>query len=209
MDGHRFDDLTRALVDGRTRRGFLAGLAALAAGLAGARVAAATCPPGRVVRRGVGCVCRSTGRPPVGGVCPCPRGQTDIGDGLGCLQCRSAAECPPPLDTCGEAVCVDGVCGVKKTCDSDPDCCGCLPTVDSGNHCLAFQIACTAELCTDFVECTATDQCPDDYFCARDPLAGSALLCPVLCFPRCGVPFVPTAGAAAFSAASATETRRG
>jgi hypothetical protein len=94
MDGRRFDRLARSLVTGTSRRGVLGGLLGIGAGLAGiGTTGAVTCPPGRVFRRGVGCVCRLTGRPPVGGVCPCSRGQTDTGDGRGCLACRAAADC--------------------------------------------------------------------------------------------------------------------
>ena len=44
MDGGRFDNHVRSLGDARSRRGVLAGLAGLAAGLIGTRTVAA-CPP--------------------------------------------------------------------------------------------------------------------------------------------------------------------
>jgi uncharacterized protein YndB with AHSA1/START domain len=81
MDGARFDRLTRALaVIGPSRRRLVAGaLAAVGLG-GGMRTVEAACPPGQVSRRGVGCICRRTGRPPVNGVCPCPDGRPPCGD---------------------------------------------------------------------------------------------------------------------------------
>ena len=94
MDGSAFDRLARSLVTERSRRGVVGGLLGLAAGLAGVGAAGAqTCPPGRVRRRGVGCVCRRTGRPPVGGTCPCPRGQCDFGAGCVAAECCADADC--------------------------------------------------------------------------------------------------------------------
>jgi hypothetical protein len=115
MDDARFDSFARSLADElapraerASRRGFVAGLFGFGVGLAGLGAAdAQSCPPGRVVRQGQ-CVCRLTGRPPVGGVCPCPRGQTDIGDGRGC-SCPPERSCPAN-DTCcpGGEVCAAG-----------------------------------------------------------------------------------------------------
>jgi hypothetical protein len=105
MDGSRFDSLARSLAGTGSRRGVLGGLVALGAGLFGVRTTEAqACLPGRVSRPRFGCVCRLTGRPPVGGVCPCPRGQTDTGDGRGCLACRTLSDCAPG-DACTIVTC--------------------------------------------------------------------------------------------------------
>jgi hypothetical protein len=147
MDGSRFDTIARSLAGGTSRRSLLAGLAAIAAGLSG--TAAAACPPGRVDRRGT-CVCKATGRPPVNGVCPCPKGQTDTGDGQGCLQCRSVSECP--VDPCRPTECQAGACvgtrtpdGQQGNCPAGDVCCGGACTfIGSDTNCLACGDACAA-----------------------------------------------------------------
>src|SRR5262245_60972679 len=100
MDGPRFDDLVRSLAREETcRRHALKIVAGAAAGgvlsLLGIRGtiavpvrpaavpgnAHAACPADQVRRRGVGCVCKATGRPPdASGYCPCPSGRTRCGD---------------------------------------------------------------------------------------------------------------------------------
>jgi hypothetical protein len=163
MDGPRFDRLTKRLASGMSRRGVVGGAAAgLAAGLAGKGVGEAqACPPGRVYRRGVGCVCRQTGRPPVGGTCPCPRGQTDTGDGRGCLACRADGDCPAG-DECVSWACGGGTC-VKSTtiCDDGQGLCttkGCDPAtgcgfapIDCDDH-----NACTTDSCDPATGCLYT-----------------------------------------------------
>src|SRR5688572_3627463 len=69
MDGRRFDDLARSLASGAaTRRRLLTGaVAAVVGAVTGGRLqpgeAQTACPPGQVRRAGLGCVCRTTGRP--------------------------------------------------------------------------------------------------------------------------------------------------
>lgn len=74
MDGRRFDQLTKVLAAAGSRRRMLGsltgGATAFLATLLGRRgVSAQACPEGQVNRRGIGCVCRSTGRPPVNDTC--------------------------------------------------------------------------------------------------------------------------------------------
>src|SRR5687767_1660433 len=74
MDGRRFDELTKVLAATGSRRRLLAsltgGATALLTTVRGRRgVSAQACPEGQVYRRGIGCVCRNTGRPPVDGLC--------------------------------------------------------------------------------------------------------------------------------------------
>jgi hypothetical protein len=141
MDGTRFDQLTRTLAQGTSRRRVLQGLAGTVAGvIAGRRVAPvdAACPPGQVARRGV-CVCKTTGRPSAAEGCPCASGEGRC-DGVctktpcACLPsvcpkpgvCRKGTCCQPQT-TCGAGQCglIDNGCG--KTLD-----CGlcCTPVCD-------------------------------------------------------------------------------
>jgi hypothetical protein len=168
MDGSRFDRLARFLAGGASRRGVLGGLLGLGAGLVGIRpTGAQTCLPGRIYRRGVGCICKLTGRPPAGGTCPCPRGQIDTGDGQGCLACRGDADCPSPQ------VCLAGACGCEA------------PRVLLANGSCAYP-------CTIDDECAAI--CGGSfYFC--DPVEGGTFcihgdhvaLCPPLSTEPCAV----------------------
>src|ERR687887_339033 len=96
MDGSRFDQLACAVAGGRTRRGFLGGLVALAAGAVGLRAAAAACPPNAVAASGGRCLCKSTGRQPGPTGCPCPTGQTACGG-----VCKDLSSDPNNCGTCG------------------------------------------------------------------------------------------------------------
>jgi hypothetical protein len=190
VDTTRFDNLTRSLAGGTSRRRLLAGLGALTAGLLGLRTtgSAATCPPGRVFRRGVGCVCRQTGRPPVKGICPCPRGQTDTGDGLGCLECRSPADCPAPAN--GQPFCAAGACsfacdqgfhrcGGVCASDADPATCGdrCAPCPAPGicDQTVEGTFVCTGSAlgCPTSPSCTSTTDCPTGLTCNGGHCLGS------------------------------------
>jgi hypothetical protein len=156
MDGARFDAFVRSLAGGGSRRGFVGGLLGLGAGLVGLRASdAQTCPPGRIARSRFGCVCRLTGRPPVAGVCPCPRGQTDTGDGLGCLACRSDADCPAP------AICGGG--GTPGVCGAPPTCIPLNAPCDIGDPSLCCSKACCVEGVND------ADCPPEVDFCCCDP----------------------------------------
>jgi hypothetical protein len=127
MDGSRFDALARTLAGRRTRRGLLAGLGGILVGAAGAQRADAACPDGQVSRRGLGCVCRATGRPPVGGDCPCPARQKRCAAGEACI--------PAELD-CTPIAC-DGPNSCTACLPSSPDTC---TTADAAGHvCRAYQ----------------------------------------------------------------------
>jgi hypothetical protein len=192
MDGSRFDDLARSLACGTSRRGVLAVLLGLGAGLAGVAAGAAACPPGQVSRRGQ-CLCKLTGRPPLNGACPCPDGQTDTGDGWGCLACRSVLECPSPRpDSCqGPAVCrPDGTCGIVEVAHGQPGaclggrvCCGgaCTP-LGTDADCAACGDAClgTGESCgggSVAGQCGCTPDCSAGVCGAADGCGGTCL-CP-------------------------------
>lgn len=120
MDGSRFDQIARAFASERSRRGVIGGLAGLAAGLLGAtRAAAVTCPPGQYVGSANRCLCLKTGRPPVGGNCPCSGGLVSCG-GTCCLEgqlCEAGAcctqfqgSCETSAECCGDIVCIQGLC---------------------------------------------------------------------------------------------------
>jgi hypothetical protein len=105
LDGSRFDRLARSMASARSRRGLLGGLLGLGAGLAGLASGGAACPPGQVLGAGRRCLCRLTGRPPAGGVCPCPAGQCDFGAGCAPSACCADADCPPTQSCLAEGIC--------------------------------------------------------------------------------------------------------
>jgi Cys-rich repeat protein len=91
-------------------------LAAVAAGLAGLVSAEAACPPSTVRGSGGRCLCRTTGRPPIGGTC---------------TGCRSVADCPGCVGGCLPGLRGDGFCagfnltscpGQVEPCTTDEDC---------------------------------------------------------------------------------------
>ena len=154
MDGRRFDDIARTLAASASRRGVLAGLAAVAAGLVAPRGADAACPPGTISSRGR-CLCRTTGRPPTRDGCLCRvagtycQGTTCCG-GDGCVDLLTDVQ---HCGSCGNAVATDrgqGCCGGTatqlgtvqncSTCGDDCNAVGagfeCCPTVE-GFQCVA------------------------------------------------------------------------
>jgi hypothetical protein len=148
MDGQRFDDLTRALVANPGRRRLLRRLAGSA--LAGSLlrldrgVAGAACPAGQILRRGVGCVCRTTGRPPVNGVCPC-RSNAECGTGRACCG-GTCIDVSADLANCGAcgAVCDLGS-GISACCDGV-----CTQVFNNDEHCGTCDVACdtaASEIC--------------------------------------------------------------
>ena len=196
MDAHRFDDLTRTLATSSRRR-FLAGVAAAVGGALVARPTAAACPPDQIHRRGMGCVCKATGRPPqASGSCPCPNGKarcdgfcvdpmTDVAhcggcgmvcdDGDACTadscaagRCRHAPISCVAGDACTEAHC-DPAVGCVFSPISCPD--------DDGD-------ACTAAACDPAVGCVSLPRsCDDDDVCTTDTCdpATGCVHTPIVC----------------------------
>ena len=125
MDAERFDAIARRLAASRlsgvaSRRLLLRGAAAAGAGLLAVRQpAGAACPPDQVLRRGIGCVCRTTGRPPdETGFCACANGLTRCGDACvdlsrdlaNCGACDNACTAGPDV---AKLVCRQGACRVR------------------------------------------------------------------------------------------------
>jgi hypothetical protein len=180
MDGSRFDQLARALARGRTRRGILGGLAALAGGAVTAnRAGAVICPPGQYAGSGGRCLCKLTGRPPGANGCPCGAGQTNCSgtcvnlssDLANCGSCGNA--CPGVPN--GVPVCIGGGCDIECALAADPcggECCGdgefceadtCVSCLATGAEC-ASEFECCSGLCDVYsgqcIECAgAADPC--------------------------------------------------
>jgi hypothetical protein len=169
MDGSRFDALARSLAGGASRRGFVGRLLGLGAGLAGIRATAAACPPGRVSSRGR-CLCRRTGRPPTYGICPCPQGQTDTGDGRGCLACRADGDCDVS-DGCTDHGCVNGACAT--TTQANGTCCPAGRC--QGGACAS--IVATLTECGGRCDCSAPE-CPGTPVPATLEVCGIEVTCP-------------------------------
>ena len=96
MDGNRFDDLTKGLAHGLTRRRLLGAASALAAGVFGARAAQAACPPGQIENRKGDCNCPA-------GTDACPNG------------CFNRKSDPSNCGACGNVCAVGAEC-VKGEC---------------------------------------------------------------------------------------------
>ena len=182
MDGTRFDEMARRLAVRGSRRGFLSGGAALVAGLIGATSAAAACPPGQIQRRGLGCVCRSSGRPPEDEVCPCRSGQERCGDV--CVSPRSAYRNDPAnCGGCG-VVCPNGICGngACLECATAGDCASpadpCQVAACLGGTCANSPVACvTGEVCVagGCQQCTATATITGELIEGADPVFTSCV----------------------------------
>jgi hypothetical protein len=156
MDGMRFDDVSRALARGTSRRAVLKGLFAGVAAAAGLRALpdsadAATCtPPGPRnfcnfdVECCSGSLCRN-------GACSCPAGKKICGSG-----------CIDESQTCGPSYCPAGfkVCGgICKDTSRDPQNCGscgivCGPTktCSNGRCCPKGTVFCNGT-CKPSTEC--------------------------------------------------------
>ena len=177
MDGHRFDDLTRAVASGLDRRRLVKGLTAATLGGAltrlGVRDADAACPPEQVQTRR-GCVCPTTGRPPdpATGYCPCPTGLTRC-DGRCVDTRRDTAHCGGCDVTCpvgphvDRVVCRSGVCTIAACATGAPcgdACCEPSATCVSG----------TCQPCTPIgfepeSACTESTVCCDGGRCVAFP----------------------------------------
>lgn len=163
MDGSRFDQLTKTLAQGTSRRRVLQGLAgAIAGALAGGRLAdsQAACPAGSVPAAGGRCICKNSGRPPVNGSCTsgggpggCGAGQTLCGatcvdassDPANCGAC--GRPCAPTNNATGVA-CLAGQCWVASCAPGFADCNatgfdGCETQLGTNQNCGACGDACT------------------------------------------------------------------
>jgi hypothetical protein len=216
VDGLRFDALTRSLAAGVDRRRLLKGLAAVGLGGAFARFGQgavdAACPPGQVARRGQ-CICKATGRPPVGGICPCPNGQTSCANGCTdtardsancggcgtgcpverpycdggiCVACKRANDCPPATGPCQRPTCANGVCGVE----SDPALVG--GSCNASDPCVENAVCGADGVCTGAqINCGNCRTClggqclprPNGTSC----LGGTFQCCDGQCIQACGV----------------------
>jgi hypothetical protein len=142
MDDHSFDDLTRSLARGLTRRTLLRGLGGgLAATLGLARASAS----GQQQKKPL---CHATGSPDnpwvVINVAE-PAWPTHFAHGdTPYVDCCAAADCPAPTDPCLVAVCQNGVCGVAPGNDGAP--------------------------CNDGNACTQTDTCQGGACVGTDPV---------------------------------------
>ncbi|MCC6790842.1 MAG: hypothetical protein IT336_04105, partial [Thermomicrobiales bacterium] len=118
MDGDRFDQLTRQLATGATRRrvlgGFAAGVGAALSAVAAAGAAQIRRTPGAICRKTGDCVANavcqstSTGR----SVCTCVTGYKPCGKiCIPTSSCCTAADCADDGKECTTTVCTNYVCG--------------------------------------------------------------------------------------------------
>lgn len=164
MDGRRFDDLTRTLAAGTSRRRVLGGLVGLLFSAAAARDGSAArrrAEPGRRCLKDANCVERAICDPRAR-VCVCRAGYATCGD-----RCADLETDPDP-DNCGAcgAVCrhgsvctpLDGCCPPEFACNLS--CCGAEPLCD-----VSLSRCCYPEqVCTD----AGGDRfcCPADHYCS-------------------------------------------
>lgn len=168
MDGNRFDELTRGLAHGRSRRGVMKGLGAAVLGAAGlARLggveAKTTCRNAGHPCEGNqtccdGLVCVASGPGAALRCAACPDG-TVIDDGACCTpdshDVTCAGKCGPVVNNCGQTVdcgspittCPAGACGSVDD--------GCGGTLDCGPCCTPAAAACSAnaDCCSGVCAC--------------------------------------------------------
>ena len=159
MDQHRFDDLTKTLADGATRRSALKTLAGGAAGALAVllgRPAAAAPPPGKG---------------PSKSEC-CPPEAPLLCGGLTCVECCADTDCEAGL-SCFQGTCqtvATGACPVATTCPAgqpniqycdDPNC-FCIQTVDGTTACLP-------PMSVGSGSCTSSADCGAGAICVADP----------------------------------------
>lgn len=169
MDGSRFDNITKSLAQGTTRRRVLKGLAGAVAGaLVGSHLTEtdAACPPGSVTAAGGRCICKNTGRAPVDGSCTSGGGGGSGGGGTTCSAgqtlCGTACvDASSDLNNCGacgricsvtnhatDVACLAGQCWVASCAPGWADCNatgfdGCETQLGTNQNCAACGNACT------------------------------------------------------------------
>jgi hypothetical protein len=174
MDGHRFDEITRGIAAGCTRRGVLkalAGAALGAAGLAGVGGAeAAGCkPPNTKCGKGKQAQCCTSTQTCTGGQCVA----SNRCAGVVCVasdQCHVAGDCVPATGVCSNppqadgAACLGGQCSggqcVTAACPSDQTQCsdGCRSLATDANNCGACGNVCPNGSCSSG-SCDRADSC--------------------------------------------------
>ncbi len=181
MEPRRFDSLARALAAGKTRRGILGGLAAFVVGVHSAS-AQSSCPPGQIRNRKGDCNCPA-------GTDPCPDGCFNRrSDPSNCGRCgnvcltgevcqKGACRCPNGV-TCG-ATCT--TCLNPVPCGSEGEGFGCnsplcFTTTEGNNTCS------DADVVSEIIPCTSSDQCPSGYICAVGTCAAGSI-----CLRVCGL----------------------
>lgn len=191
MDGHDFDNLTRRLAAGRSRRGLLkaalAGLAGLAGGLRGAgSVGAATactsgrqCPSRRCVDgfccdRSCTGQCEACNLPGTEGVCT-PVVDTPVGNRPACT---GAGVCQASCDGVQRAFCASYP-GLDVVCDAPVCAAGWLTTYGCGGNgtCHPTTTTCGLFLCNPagtacLPSCQDNDDCVGAAFCANGVCQG-------------------------------------
>ena len=157
MDPRRFDSLARSVATPRTRRGILGGIAALAAGLAGARSAGAEVSQafcGNVKCAGNAGVCKAG--------CVCCTWSNGNSRCMPPSKCSGTIECPNAADLCGGVCCTaDQFCEANSCvaclsngvdCASDFECCSgtcdiytgvCAPCPNAADPCGVAGTCCT------------------------------------------------------------------
>jgi hypothetical protein len=172
MDGQRFDEIARALVNGSSRRGLLKGIGGLigvAAGLAGAGEAAARLAPRKC--RNQGSRCKGNDDCCAGTCCD----RVCCGDGGTCVdgtcvepECSETRPCPDLGNLCWPDVCVDGSCTqLPLDCDDGNPCTDdgyCDPDVGCVHLPRLAGSACPGGYCdaqgTCLAPCSDASQCP-------------------------------------------------
>jgi len=204
MDGNRFDELTRGLADGRTRRAVLKAMAGgVVAGIAsvfnsGDPVAAASCRKATEICRKNGDCCSNKCGPP------------DFTGRSRCV-CVTGTDCPRPSNGCKAATCINGVCGQTDACTGGQICFqnGCCtpasPEVTCLNQCgnvinncgqtVACDPCCTAndgncstnaECCGVCIDGTCTDAAGPGEICdATDDCQSGLTCCDGVCNECC------------------------
>ena len=114
MDGNRFDQLTRVLAEGRTRRSTLKAIVGTVVGglsglLSATDVLGASCrKPAEVCRKNSDCCSNKCSAPDRTGRSRC--------------LCETSANCPKPGSACKAATCTNGVCGEVSVCTNGQIC---------------------------------------------------------------------------------------
>ena len=210
---HHFDELSKVLAEGLTRRGALRQIGGLAGGLlaaVGLGKAWAAPPPTNCAG-----FCRSLGITPGGG--------NAYGKCVSnCSNCKDAGGIPCGADDCcvGDEVCCGETCiACPAGTELDPSTCECVPVSTCSGVC--FEDCGTSPTCSCTVDVQGIPSCGDNFLCPDVPTCTSNAECiaqgfaycqgegcgscgPGVCVPACGTPFT-----AAGPTTRAGQTNRG